>query len=177
MTSGSPYKTTYVDLNGAAAISLRNDFLNSIPEPSAVSSFPNWAGNAGLEGGDALPSAIPFRDGVPNLLKYAFHLNGSGPDASRLVPGSGVSGLPFFGLEDSGGGPVFRVEYLRRRNGGLAYTPKISPDLSPGSFVPMTGEETVTFINNQWERVSVKRPIDPQSDPRLFGVVQVELAE
>ncbi len=143
----------------------------------AGSSFQNWASDSGLEGDDALPAAIPFHDGVPNLLKYAFNLDGSGPDVSRLVPGGGVSGLPFFGLEDSASGPVFRVEYLRRRNGGPACAPMVSPDLSPGSFVPMTGEETVTFIDNQWERVSLKRPIDPQAEPRLFGVVRVELAE
>jgi Regulator of chromosome condensation (RCC1) repeat len=143
--------------------------------PTAL--FATWANNAGLQGDDALPDAIPFDDGVANLLKYSFSLNGAGPDVSRLVPGTGVSGLPFFSVAETESGRVFRVEYLQRKNAGLIYTPKVSTDLAPGSFIPMTGTETVTSIDFEWARVRVEQAITLETVPRLFGVVEVELPE
>jgi alpha-tubulin suppressor-like RCC1 family protein len=147
----------------------------SIPDHTQL--FQLWADAASLSGADALPSATPHHDGVANLLKYAFNLNAAGPDVSRLVPASGLAGLPFFEVKESESGPVFHVEYLRRKNVGLTYTPKVSPDLAPDSFVPMIGLETVTPIDAGWERVSLAQPIAPQTTPRLFGVVEVGLGE
>lgn len=135
--------------------------------------FGAWASAGGLSGSSALPGASPFHDGVPNLLKFAFNLNPAGPDVRTLPNGAGTSGLPFFQLDRSGAQPNFSVEYLRRKNGGLVYTPKASLDL--GSFSPMTGTTTVTSIDTDWERVVVRMPVSGTSAQRLFGRVDVTI--
>jgi len=128
---------------------------------------------AGLVGADALPSATPFDDGVENLLKYAFNMNLAGPDSSRMVPGTGTSGLPAVMLAESSAGPVLRVEFVRRRGSGLVYTPKFSTDLS--DFQPMTATEVVTPIDAKWERVTVEQPQDQEGADRGFALVEVTL--
>lgn len=105
-----------------------------------------WIEGAGLTGNHALPSAAPYGDGIPNALKYAFNMNGSGPDDRRLTPGTGVSGLPVLWLDRQGPAPVARFEFVRRKNRDLTYTPKQSIALSSDSWAPMTGTTTVTAI-------------------------------
>ena len=61
--------------------------------------------NSSLTGPDALPTAIPFDDGVENLLKYAFNMNPAGPDVNVLATG-GSSGLPQITVDSSGVEPV-----------------------------------------------------------------------
>jgi alpha-tubulin suppressor-like RCC1 family protein len=128
---------------------------------------------AGLDGDDALPGAIPFHDGVPNLLKYAFNMNLAGPDSSTMAPGTGNSGLPASMLVESEGGTVLRIEYVRRKNSGLAYEPRVSSDLD--AFEPFAGTSTVTDIDDTWERVVVDQPCDPETMPRCFMRVEVIL--
>jgi len=125
-------------------------------------------------GDDALPDAIPFGDGVPNLLKYAFNMELDGPDSSTLAPG-GDAGLPAAELDESGESTVWRVEFVRRKASGLTYTPQISTTLEPGSFSPMTGTPTVTDIDDEWERVVVEEPVDPDTTPRSFSRLSVEV--
>lgn len=134
-----------------------------------------WAQAAGLSGPNALPNAIPWGDGVPNLVKYAFNMNGGGPDTHCLVPGTGTSGLPFVWFDDSGPVTVFRFEYIRRKNSGLVYTPKQSTTLGSRSWVPMTGTPTVTDMNPEWERVSIEHPFAPAVTSARFFLVEVAL--
>lgn len=103
------------------------------------------------------------------LLRSAFNLDPHGVVQSVMTPGSGISGFPCYSM--SGG--VFRVEFLRRRNAGMTYTPKCSATLDPASFVPMSGTESVTLIDGEWERVLVEQAVDVEKTPRLFGVVEV----
>ncbi|MCW1921278.1 choice-of-anchor D domain-containing protein [Luteolibacter arcticus] len=137
--------------------------------------FDSWSEGNDLAGDDALPDAVPFGDGVSNLLKYAFNMNGSGPDVSVLVPGGGTSGLPSFVFDEGGAETVLRLEFLRRRGSGLIYTPKVSATLEPGSFVPMSGDVVVVPIDEHWERVLVEEPRDFSSLPTGFGIVEVSL--
>jgi N-acetylneuraminic acid mutarotase len=143
--------------------------------------YANWAAAANLTADNALPEAIPFGDGVKNLLKYAFNMDGSGPDVQVLVggtgtlPGAGNSGLPAITLDRSGPQPVLRFEYLQRKNSGLIYTPLISVDLtswSPPGTAPSTSDVTGA---PEWERVIIAEPCDPAVKPRCFGKVMVEL--
>ncbi len=83
--------------------------LQDVIEP-----YVTWASSAGLDGAAAEPSAIPFHDGVCNLMKFAFNMNANGPDVQTLVKGTGTAGLPVFSLDQSGAQPKFTVEYLRR---------------------------------------------------------------
>jgi len=64
-----------------------------VSEPSALSVYEDAAADAGLIGDDSLPLAIPFADGVENLIKYAFNLDLSGPD-SRVMTVDGDAGIP-----------------------------------------------------------------------------------
>lgn len=127
--------------------------------------FAAWAGTT--------PSATPHNDGVANLLKYAFNMNPSGPDVRVLARGSGTAGLPFIGLDQSFTPPRFRVEFLRRKNSGLIYTPKISADLK--TFEPMTGTTVISPVDTDWERVVIEKPGEPGVATRLFGIVEVTL--
>ncbi|MCW1923355.1 hypothetical protein OKA05_12390 [Luteolibacter arcticus] len=137
--------------------------------------YATWAAAEGLTGLDAPATAVPFHDGVPNLLKYAFNLDGDHADVRALTPGTGTAGLPVFRLVGSGEQAVLHAEYLRRVGSGLTCTPKVSTTLEPGSFVPMTGTVTVAPLSLAWERVIVEEPCNPATTPRIFGVVEVTL--
>lgn len=139
---------------------------------TALAVFNTWAGGAGLSEEQAAVDAVPFNDGVPNLLKYAFNMNAGGPDVSVLTPG-GTSGLPQIAVDRNGAEPVLCVEFLRRKGSGLIYTPQRSDTLD--GFVPMTGKITVTSIDAQWERVSIEETVPPNPAPNGFARIQVSL--
>jgi hypothetical protein len=112
---------------------------------------------------------------VQNLLKYAFAMNGSGPDVSVLVPGTGTSGQPVFALGQDGPLRYLRFEFVRRIGSGLLYTPKKSSSLSTLSWLPLAATATVLPINGNWERIIYEEPFDPVTTPMLFGRVEVTL--
>ena len=70
-------------------------------------------------------------------------------------------------------GSTFVVEFVRRRNSGLVYTPMLSTDLV--SFSAMSGTITVSSINTGWERVVVRQAVDLRATPKLFARVEVAL--
>lgn len=129
---------------------------------------------AGLSGDDALLTAEPFNDGVPNLLKYAFNMNLASPDASTMAAG-GASGLPRAALVEEAGQSYWQVEYLVRKDSGLVYTPKKSTTLEPESFVEMVGEVTEADIDGEWKRVTVMEPCDPATETKCFSHLEVTL--
>jgi hypothetical protein len=133
-----------------------------------------WAAANSLTGSNALPDASPHGDGVKNLIKYAFNLNGSGPDAHRMRAGR-TSGQPGAWILQQGAQWYLHVEYVRRKSSGLIYTPKVSTSLAVGSFQPMTGTAIVSQIDTNWERVVIEEPYNPASTPKLFSIVEVKL--
>jgi len=159
-----------LNVTDSAGAVLTNSFILTVSPGYAA-----WASGFGLTGGSALPGATPFNDGVTNLLKYAFDLNGGGPDSRSLVPTTGTAGLPCVFLDDSGSKPVLRLEFLRRKNSGLIYTPQQSTTLAANAWTPMTGTPTVTDIDAVWERVDVDCPYDPAVTPACFLTVEVVL--
>jgi hypothetical protein len=130
--------------------------------------FQAWAAAHGLTGTQAATGAIPHHDGVPNLLKYAFNMNGAGPDRRLAIGGS--AGLPVFRVEGGTNSRMFVVEYLRRKGSGLVYQPKVSSDLA--NFSPMTGSTSFAPVIDGWERVTVRMPV-PAAAGRLFARVDV----
>ncbi len=135
--------------------------------------YATWASGFGLTGANALPDAMPFGDGVPNLLKYAFNMDGSGPDAQSLVQTTGTAGLPSLTQSGSDTKVVLHLEYLRRKFSGLIYTPEQSTTL--GAWMPVTATETVTDIDAEWERVAIDCPYDSTTIAASFLTVMVEL--
>ncbi len=136
--------------------------------------FQDWAAASGLSGAASDPEATPHGDGVANLLKYAFFMDGSAPDVSRLAAGAGERGLPAFSRRaEADGGSVLIMEFIRRKNRGLSYRPKFSLSLAEGSFQPMEGAEVVTNLDAERERVVVEHRINPEVGSRCFGVVEI----
>jgi len=130
---------------------------------------------AGLNGPNAALDATPHNDGVENLLKYAFNMNLSGPDAATMPPG-GASGLPGITTQPNGASSVFRYEFVRRRNSGLIYTPQKSGELTnPASWVPLADTPSIISVDAVWERVIYEEPYDVTITPKCFGRVQVTL--
>jgi ELWxxDGT repeat protein len=131
--------------------------------PAAISAVRAIA-DPGMESAVGAGSAEDAGD----LLGLAFNLPAGSGGVRQMVPGTGTSGYPAFSKD----GTTFRVEYLRRRDGSLVYTPKVSTTLEPGSYVAMDGEEIVSGIDDVWERVVIEQAIAPGT-ARLFGVVEV----
>jgi hypothetical protein len=133
--------------------------------------FDSWAATANLAGANAEPFATPHHDGVINLLKYAFSMSGNAPDVEVLAPGVGTVGLPSITLDRSGAPALLRFEYLRRKNSGLSYFPRKSPDLA--NWLPLTATPVVQAIPSdpEWERVIVAEPVNSATEPQCFGRV------
>ena len=155
-----------------------------------LQAFESWAASEGLSGPDALPSSVSQEDGTPNLLRYAFHLDGGNQSAIPLEPGTGTAGLPVLvriepdpmvePAPDAEPGPapapVFRLEYLRRKNSGLIYTPMQMDNPAAGQRTPMTGTTWTTDLGDGWERVCVEQSVG-EGAPARFFTVEVKLPD
>jgi hypothetical protein len=147
-------------------------FVSDFSSPGAVVSLADWAADVSLADDAAAEEAAPHGDGVSNLLKYAFNLDGSRPDVTTLVPGN-QSGLPHVSLVPKADGSVaLRLEYLRRKNAGLSYIPEISREL--GDWQAIDQVPVVTPINEQWER-AVMVSSAAGNEPRRFVRLKVRL--
>jgi N-acetylneuraminic acid mutarotase len=135
---------------------------------SGLPLFEAWADDAGLLDEDAAPEANPHGDGVANLLKYAFNLDAQTAGGS-IMEQAGTTGLPRVSRVP-GATPKLRLEFIRRKNSGLIYTPQHGTTLD--DFVPMTASPTVTSIDEQWERVVIEQPA---TGPAGFARVKVSL--
>ena len=130
---------------------------------------------AGLSGPDAAFDAMPFHDGVENLLKVAFNMKISSSDSRTMLQG-GSGGLPAITAQPNGASSIFRYEFLRRISSGLIYLPQKNGDLTnPNTWVPLTDEPTVISLSANWERVIYEEPYDSGITPQCFGRVQVTL--
>lgn len=157
--------------DGSQDSGLDAGFLDNVTFTPNVSSPEEWLTNAGLFNDSAELDAEPYKDGVPNLLKYAFNLNASGPDNHTLFPDKGTSGLPHFQTLEENDEAYFQLEYVRRKDSALTYEPMISSNLV--DFSLLTGEEEVTDLGNGWERVVISKPISLETGDKHFGKVQV----
>ncbi len=153
--------------------------FNSQPTPGDYEDFDDFSDipasdilAAGLMGANAALGAIPFGDGVANLLKLAFNMKLSGPDNHVMAPG-GTSGLPLGRLVETNGELFWQFQYIRRKDSSLAYGPKKSTSLVPSSFVQATGTVTVESVDAKWARVIINEPFLPTQNPAWFGTVEV----
>lgn len=118
------------------------------------------------------------RDGVVNLLEYAFGTHPLDGSTTVLVKGSGSAGLPLVSVERNPEEfPVIRVEYVRRKaatNPGVRYQVGFSNALgiAPDVWEVATAPEMVTAIDGVFERVIVMDASDPGTG-RRFGRVRV----
>lgn len=105
-------------------------------------------------GGDL---AVPYADGVANLLKYALNLSAQGPDATPMTA-NGIKGLPLPARDISG--QHLTLTFVRRKastNPGITYNVEFRDGMGlqpPFATNPQATENT-TSIDNIWERVTV----------------------
>lgn len=130
-----------------------------------------WVNRFALHGDHAAPLSTPFRDQIPNLLKFAFNLDGSRND-QHVLTATSHSGLPRFFLQDTGDQQFFVVQYIRRRDGSLTYLPQWSPSLEAESWQAFETAIRTTPIDESWERVTQRTPV-PEDQNSLFGRVDI----
>jgi len=138
----------------------------------------------GLNPSGSEDDLTPANDDVPNLLKFAFNLIGTGPGQapnlttpnSGELPAGGIAGLPAVGTEAGTGN--LQLTYVRRRASssvtGITYTVQFSTDLGisdPWAVNP-SATESVTSIDSTFERV-VLTDAFTSSAPRRFVRVEV----
>ena len=105
-------------------------------------------------------NADPDGDGVPNLLEYAFNLDPTYPEPVVMTAGTGLRGLPLVRLETvAPSDQRLTVEFVRRTaasGSGVTYAAQFTSGLGPAAGGWRTGgTESVTAINERWERVKV----------------------
>lgn len=116
-------------------------------------------------------------DGIPLLLEYAFNLDPTEVDFKVLEPATGTDGLPSVRLMPDGGDAALQIEYVRRKtstNPQITYFAEFKDDLSPGQWT-VQASETVTSINDTWERVVVVDAVDTSDVDQRFARVRVEM--
>lgn len=120
--------------------------------PGGPTDFDLWAQDSHLNGADAAPMATPHKDGVPNLLKFAFNMDASRADVRQLTAGgNGAQGLPGSRLVGTGAAQRLQIEYLRRRQSDIEYVPLFSTNAK--DWIPATSVVVTETIDDEWERV------------------------
>jgi len=158
-----------------------DDFRIRVEEPSTDTLYEAWKRE--YFGDPASPNAADAedldRDGIPNLLEYAFGLNPVVPDPAVMAPGALTpGGLPSITAVGTGQSRLLALEYFRRKAStepAITYEPQFSDNLSaagPGAWQAATGTETVTSIDDEWERVVIIDGGTPGKASR-FGRVNV----
>jgi len=123
------------------------------------------------------PLADFDKDGIPNLLEHAFHLDPMFNEQKTLDAATGFRGLPLVRKETIDDEERLTIEFLRRKNSNgaaLTYTHEFSSDLDDWDVV---GTVTVTSLNDRWERVKVIDSVTRAQSPRRFGRVRVTMIE
>jgi hypothetical protein len=132
--------------------------------PSSGSPVQSWQ-IAKFGSASASEAALDFdadKDGLKNLIEYAFKLEPQVPGVPILTTGTGTSGLPRITPVGSGASQRLRLEYVRKKassNPGITYIPQFSSSLQgggTGGWSAITGPETVQSIDTEWERVVVE---------------------
>lgn len=131
--------------------------------PTALAAFRT---SYGLAGDGAQDLLTPAGDGVPNLLKFAFNMLGSGngqaatlatPNVATLAIG-GSAGLPLASADATG---KLQLTYIRRKATaspapGVTYSVEFSGNLATGAWaINNSATETIVSLDATFERVTV----------------------
>jgi hypothetical protein len=121
------------------------------------------------------PLADFDKDGINQLLEFAFHLDPIFSELKIFDAATGFRGLPLVRKETFGDEERLTIEFLRRRNDNgaeLTYTPEFSSDLQTWD---ATGTVEVSAINERWERVKVIDSVTRSQMSRRYGRVRVTM--
>ena len=150
------------------------------PYTSGVGGLVGFRQAFGLASDGSQDLAMPAGDSVPNLLKYAFNMMGSGggkryelthPNSSN-VTASGDAGLPLVGLDTNN---RLTLTYIRRKasaNPGVSYTAEYNANLAGAQWaISPTATESITSIDSSLERVMVTETAT--ASPQRFVRIKV----
>ena len=159
--SGTPTATgtSMVTLGATNAGGTGTKTLTLTVSPSG---YDSWIASFGMEGLNASPSATPFNDGVPNLLKYVF-----GVDPTRPMTSADRAALPQVGLDDTS---TPNTTYLTLTFGqsqaatGAQVNIQTSSDLHTWS-LPVLSSSLPTDSMHYYEKPTEKK--DPNGDPYM----------
>ena len=167
---GGDFTTVDDNLRSAAARLLGNYDLNAYP---ALGQWRIINFGTPDNAGDAADTAIPFGDGVPNLVKFALNLNARAADATPMTA-SGSKGLPLAARANG----RLSLTFVRRQAGtapGITYGVEFgNVPGGPGSFAPnpaATVSEPV-MLDATWERVTVTDSANP-AQPARFARLKI----
>jgi hypothetical protein len=156
-------------------VTLDNFSLQSnTPPPTPIQSW-QIAKFGSTSDPDAALNLDPDKDGLKNIIEYAFKLEPEVPGTPVLTTLIGTSGLPRITPIGSGPTQRLRLEYVRMKassNPGITYTPQFSSNLQGGGWSAITGPETTQSIDTEWERVVVEDTAGTGL-PNRFGRVVV----
>lgn len=157
------------DTNVMAALAVTANF-------EVTSAYLVWiSGYPSLSVADAEPGADPDKDGVINQLEFAANLDPTIGNPKVLAAGTGTEGLPLIEVRTFGGERRLVIEYLRRTGDpDLTYTPQFNPGLLPPGWAA-GGNETVSPINNFWERVVREDSVNISGAEMRFARLRVDL--
>ena len=122
-----------------------------------VSTLAQWRTLHGLSADGNQDYGNPSKDGVANLVKYAFNTAPNAGDLSRVnvstLTAAGIAGLPL--IQRNGAGQLV-FTCLRRKAAtvpDVVYMPEVSANLTAWTSATLSGGST-TSINATWERVT-----------------------
>ena len=153
-------------------LSLRPTLEVIYSQPS-TDAYAAWAAASGLAAINNAPALDPERDGLANILEFAFNMDPL-QSSTGLLQAGGNSGLPILRIVTVGAQKFMELDYLRRTTlaGTLInYTPQFSENLTAWS---SGATETATPAGGGWERVTV-REIAAATSGRRFARVLVTL--
>ena len=138
------------------------------PAPSVQQSFmvlnpvsmSQWATNNGFTAANGFtssetgPTATPFNDGVPNLLKYLYNIN-----PAVAITANGRAALPTSGSFTSGGVPYITLTFRKYALGTLLFGQNVnvqtSPDLQTWTTLTQSSGSNLTTTIGQYTLVQV----------------------
>jgi surface-anchored protein len=153
----------------------------------AIGPFAQWQAShfSSVELDDPMvcgPDADPDRDGMKNLVEFAF---GYDPQSGEATPVAAGLGLPRMSISEEGGIVYEVLEYPARRAGSqvspLLYTPQFSSAMDwQSEDVMQTTDDfppELDSLNRVWEKVTARRPAGSGTPARGLGRVGLVLAE
>jgi hypothetical protein len=166
-TTSSAHQTTFVggatpSTSGATYTKYSDAVMARFAPPELL--YAGWATSKGLTGSDALDTASPSGDGIPNLTKYALDLD---PHQFGSMPTNGVSpGLPALVMEPG----ALTLRFLKHTGKtDLTYAVETSSDLATWN----TSEATTSILSSSGSVLTMKATVPTGSDTKKFARLKV----
>jgi autotransporter-associated beta strand protein len=130
--------------------------------------YADWVQQYGLSGADTHWTAAPAKDGISNLIKYAFNLDPTRHEGAGRYPGEN-RGLPC--LASGLGGQLYLIYYRDPQKTDLRLTPMWTQTLGGTSRWSEVTDRERTGISGRIEEWRARIPVD---EPQGFIKLQVE---